>query len=380
MQVELDRGPVAIHGRPRSAGPPVLRRPARGPRRARRGRIALVAADDITALEPVHNLGSFFLGDPAAETSIRIAVLPGIDVSPYAELSPDRTAIVERIATLYRLMIPELRPRVVVTSAEARLPAARSILLLPSSRGPRPHDRGRHHARSRRARRAARRRRLGARARRRGSGDVRDPRRRHRCLLAARAPPRAHRVIRRRSRDLAHVRRGVAAHADAPIDLVHLHPVRETIATGTSDVRTRLRAYAEEIGFPSKATRKVIEQLEAGGVFVGIENLTPAFHDVMVSPADAMPARHARAGSSWDLDARRRAVADAVRPMRDAQFAKRHASSATSRIRPSATSCRPPSSRRSSRRAGSSCRTSRSSRLRARARPRRRRPMISARC
>jgi len=30
--------------------------------------------------------------------------------------------------------------------------------------------------------------------------------------------------------------------------------VRETINTGTRDVRTRLREYADEIAFPSKAT------------------------------------------------------------------------------------------------------------------------------
>jgi len=47
-----------------------------------------------------------------------------------------------------------------------------------------------------------------------------------------------------------------------PVDWVHLHPVRETINTGTRDVRTRLREYADEIAFPSKATRRLIEQIE----------------------------------------------------------------------------------------------------------------------
>ena len=63
------------------------------------------------------------------------------------------------------------------------------------------------------------------------------------------------------------------------VDHVHLHPVRETITTGARDVRTRLREYADEIAHPTKATRRLIEQLEAGEVFVGIEGLTPAFHD-----------------------------------------------------------------------------------------------------
>ena len=40
-------------------------------------------------------------------------------MSPYADLSPDRSCIVERVATLYRLTQPALRPRIVVSSAEA---------------------------------------------------------------------------------------------------------------------------------------------------------------------------------------------------------------------------------------------------------------------
>src|SRR5439155_25118225 len=48
------------------------------------------------------------------------------------------------------------------------------------------------------------------------------------------------------------------------VDHVHLHPVRETIATGTGTLRERLRAYAEEIAHPTKATRRLIERLESG--------------------------------------------------------------------------------------------------------------------
>src|SRR6201999_336206 len=62
------------------------------------------------------------------------------------------------------------------------------------------------------------------------------------------------------------------------------------IVTGTSDVRGRIREYAEEIAFPSKATRRTIEQLETGSGFVGIEGLVAAFPDELVSPAAYMPA------------------------------------------------------------------------------------------
>src|SRR5262249_6680156 len=96
------------------------------------------------------------------------------------------------------------------------------------------------------------------------------------------------------------------------IDWVHLHPVRETINTGAGDVRGRLRAYADEIAFPSKAPRRLIERLEEGEVFVGIEGLTPAFHDELVAPAAYLAALDAKA--RWlivDPEACRRAVDDA---------------------------------------------------------------------
>ena len=50
-------------------------------------------------------------------------------------------------------------------------------------------------------------------------------------------------------------------------------------------------------------------QLEEGSVFVGIEGLTPAFHDALVAPATFVPA-----GARWlviDPDAGRRAIQDA---------------------------------------------------------------------
>src|SRR2546423_1087261 len=74
------------------------------------------------------------------------------------------------------------------------------------------------------------------------------------------------------------------------VDHVHLHPVRETIATGTRDLRARLRAYADEIAHPTKATRRLIERLEDGDVVVGIEGLLPAFHDELVAPSAYVPA------------------------------------------------------------------------------------------
>ena len=82
--------------------------------------VVVVAPDDQVARRLEADI-RFFRGgarDPAAALD-EIAALPGIDVSPYADLSPDRGCIVERVATLYRLTQPALRPRIVVSSAEA---------------------------------------------------------------------------------------------------------------------------------------------------------------------------------------------------------------------------------------------------------------------
>ena len=140
-----------------------------------------------------------------------IASLPGIDVSPYADLSPDRSCIVERVATLYRLTPAraaaahrrDARPR---RWCGARVPPAEL-----AARG-RRSSKG-ETDRSRRARRAARRRRLDAHAGRRRARHVRGPRRRDRRVRAARAAPGPHRAVRRRGRVAALVRRRVAAHA-----------------------------------------------------------------------------------------------------------------------------------------------------------------------
>src|SRR5687768_7680847 len=68
--------------------------------------VVVVAADDIAARALEADI-RFFRGGNRDRTELdEIALLPGIDVSPYAGLSPDRACLVERIATLYRLTQP----------------------------------------------------------------------------------------------------------------------------------------------------------------------------------------------------------------------------------------------------------------------------------
>src|SRR5258706_9155049 len=81
--------------------------------------LVIVVAPDDDAARRLETDVRFFLGAHDATTLDPIALLPGIDVGPYADLSPDRDAIVERLATLYRLVEPALSPRIVLTSAAA---------------------------------------------------------------------------------------------------------------------------------------------------------------------------------------------------------------------------------------------------------------------
>jgi transcription-repair coupling factor (superfamily II helicase) len=74
-----------------------------------------------------------------------------------------------------------------------------------------------------------------------------------------------------------------------PLDAVYIHPVRETIPTTGADPRARILAAADEAVFPSSKTRRLLEQIEEGEPFFGIEALAPAFHARMVPLFDYLP-------------------------------------------------------------------------------------------
>ncbi len=277
--------------------------------------VVLVAPDDDHARRLETDV-RFLLGGHDPTLLDPVAVLPSIDIEPYAELSPDRDAIVERLATLYRLAVPELRPRVVLTSAAALIRKT----LAPAE--------------------------LASRARVIKAGDRIDRDELTAQLVAMGwsklpvtdepgtfavrggvidvfSPTSPHPVRIELFGDDVETLRWFDAESQRtlrPIDQVLLHPVRETIVTGTRDVRTRVREYADEISFPTKAARRLIEQLEAGEVFVGIEGLTPAFHDELVAPGSYVPA-----AARWlfvDPAASRRVVVEAWADA-EARFADR---------------------------------------------------------
>ncbi|HEY7376057.1 MAG TPA: transcription-repair coupling factor [Polyangia bacterium] len=74
-----------------------------------------------------------------------------------------------------------------------------------------------------------------------------------------------------------------------PLDAVYIHPVRETIATAGADPRARVLAAADEAVYPSSKTRRLLEQIEEGEQFFGIEALAPAFHARMAPLFDYLP-------------------------------------------------------------------------------------------
>ena len=268
--------------------------------------LLVVVAPDDQAARRIEDEIRFFrpaTHDPATMLD-ELAVLPGIDTSPYADLSPDRASIAERVGTLYRLAVPALRPKIVVTSAEAL--ARRTVAPGELAARGRTITRGEVIDRDEIAALLV------------AGGWTRTPVVDEPGTFAVRggvidlyAPLAPHPIRIELFGDEVESLRWFEAESQRTlrtVEHVHVHPVRETITTGTRDLRTRLREYADEIAHPTKATRRLIEQLEQGDVFVGIEGLTPAFHDTMVAPSVFVPVE-----ARWlviDPDACRRTLRD----------------------------------------------------------------------
>ncbi len=274
------RGPVLVHG---ATLPYVAYLAAR-----------LAAAgdrdDDPTATSPVivvapdDGVARTIEADLAAMGASPVG-LPASDASAYAELAPDRAQLAARLAVLYRLAVGgDLAPRLIVTSAPALLrrvmpPAElreRSLSLTAGATIDRDATAARLVA----------------------AGFARTPLVEDAGTFAVRGnvidvgtplhpfPVRVEldgdRVDSLRLFDPASQR------TLRTIDVVHLHPVRDTIVTGGVDWKARLRDLADALHHPSRATRALIEQIAAGD-FVGIDVLTPAFHAAMVPVWDYAP-------------------------------------------------------------------------------------------
>ena len=220
--------------------------------------------------------------DPARPP--RVMLLPELETAPWADISPDRRAILRRMATLFRLSQgaasevlvtspAALARRVIardayadlvdVLEAEEEIDRERTLAILARggySRAPVVEDPGTFAVRG-------------------GVIDVFVPLYRFPVRIELLGDivetlrffdPETQRTLR-------------------PIKEIHIHPVRETVPTRGARLRERLLEAADAAVHPSAKTRAVLDQIDAGEDFFGIEALTPAFHDRMVSIAEYLP-------------------------------------------------------------------------------------------
>ncbi|HEX6836950.1 MAG TPA: CarD family transcriptional regulator, partial [Polyangia bacterium] len=73
------------------------------------------------------------------------------------------------------------------------------------------------------------------------------------------------------------------------VDEIYVHPVRETVLTRGNRLRDRLLEAGDRAEQPSSKTRAMLDQIEKGEDFFGIEALTPAFHERMASIVEYLP-------------------------------------------------------------------------------------------
>jgi transcription-repair coupling factor (superfamily II helicase) len=74
-----------------------------------------------------------------------------------------------------------------------------------------------------------------------------------------------------------------------PIERMVFHAVRETVASEGADPRGRILAAADHAAYPSSKTRSILECIDAGETFFGIEALAPVFHARMGSIFEYLP-------------------------------------------------------------------------------------------
>ena len=212
--------------------------------------------------------------------------LPAPESSPYAEMQPDRRTIMRRMAVLYRLAQGPA-PRVLVASAAAVF--RRVLPAEPFARLCSQVKAGETVARDALVRRLV------------DAGYGRSPVVEDPGTFAVRGavidlyPPVYRHPVRLElfGDEVESIRLYDAATQRTlrTLDEVAIHPVRETIATPGADPRGKLLAAADAAALPSSKTRHLLEQIEKGEEFFGIEALAPVFHARMAPFFDYLPAQ-----------------------------------------------------------------------------------------
>jgi transcription-repair coupling factor (superfamily II helicase) len=259
---------------------------------ARRGGALLYLVPEDDAVESRAADLSFFLppsaaaagDDPLAPPAV--LELPAPESSPYSEMQPDRRTIMRRMAVLFRLRKQADARVVVVASAAAVL---RRVL------APQPFAElcavvktGETLPRDELVRRLVQ------------AGFGRSPVVEDPGTFAVRGavidlfPPVYRHPVRVElfGDEVESIRLYDAATQRTlrPLPEVWFHPVRETVQTPGADPRAKLLAAADAAGLPSSKTRHLLEQVEKGEEFFGIETLAPLFHSRMASFFEHLPA------------------------------------------------------------------------------------------
>jgi transcription-repair coupling factor (superfamily II helicase) len=225
-----------------------------------------------------------YLDTPGEES--KVLQVPAHELSPYAEMSGDRRALRERMAALYRLAnLPEKATTVAVVSGRSLMqrviPKAAFLSLCDKIEVHKEIDRdllseslvAAGYSRSTIVEES------GQFAVRGGVVDLHPP--------YYRFPIR----IELFGDEVESIR-----HFDAEtqrtlrsLDALIIHPVRETIATSGAEVRNRILEAADTSSHPSKATRLLIDNINSGIEFIGIDGLAPAFHKELVELRSYLP-------------------------------------------------------------------------------------------
>jgi transcription-repair coupling factor (superfamily II helicase) len=227
----------------------------------------------------------FFLKFLGQETGKRAEEFPGLESSPYAQVQPDRGTLMRRLALLSQMARGQA-PALIVTGPRAAsrrvVPAtalkALSFELTPTC-GIARED-------------------LVLRLQRAGytrTPVVEDP-----GTFALRgavvdtfSPAEKHPVrIEYLGDDIERLRTfdPSSQRTLRSVDLAFLSPVRQTLRTAGADPRARLLAAAERCRVPSSELRALIERVESGQEFFGIESLVPLFHETLATLFDHAPA------------------------------------------------------------------------------------------
>ena len=262
-------------------------------------KIVVLASDNETARRIAGDLRFFLAREIAAsseaataETVADVLFYPSSDTSPFVDVAPDRRAAMDRLSTLFHLA-EQLPWRFLVVSAPAlarRVPPRQAIA-----------ERSQVVRVEEGLDRTAFVRLLTE------GGYLRVPVVEDPGTFAVRGalldvfPPHAHKPARIELDDYLVMSIKLFEPDDQrtvrEVREIFVHPVREALlGAGELELATeRVRALCEQVDLPSSRTRQLVEDIESGRAFFGLEGFLPAFYRQLDTLFDYLPASTERA-------------------------------------------------------------------------------------